>query len=148
MQRRHGRVHPARVQHRPHVPVEEREQQAPDVSAVDVSVGVVRQQPTRPGDEILVVGDREVIYVAVVIEHFDLAYGQADERLGNPRVGSPCALGRNSRVIRVRAASLAPQAAEPRQLLFRGDDDCVARSRVNVSPADPEGSAGSLMPAE
>ena len=39
VQRRDGGEHPARVEHRPHVAVEQGEQQAADVRAVDVGVG-------------------------------------------------------------------------------------------------------------
>jgi hypothetical protein len=48
VQRGHGGEYPARLNHRPHVAVEEREQQGPDVRAVHVGVGH-EDDPLVPG---------------------------------------------------------------------------------------------------
>jgi hypothetical protein len=62
------------------VPEEERQEQRPDVAAVDIGVGVAGRDTAESADEVLVVRDREVVDVAVARGNLgDVGDGQRPE---------------------------------------------------------------------
>ena len=130
VERRLGNIDVPTLDKLRHLPEEEGEQQSADVAAIDIGVRVVAANAAHASDEILVIGDREVVNEPIAGSHFFQRDDGQGQQIAIQQFEAPVARGPKARQLclhRGRACVVTPRRLQRCQIFAGGDADDPVR---------------------